>query len=386
MLHFLDRWRIHGFYFLRQNKYVIFLAICLVLSLNMISISTKLARTLLQSPSSYLEDGSHSLSWTLKQPYAPQVLNNVSKSLHHPVCTNNQYAAALDASLTDISLRMDAWLSRLPEHRVLADTRDMNLHNHARFSFFSPMARCNERSCVGGSCGSDVSKIVCGLEQVAKQQKRSDSECVIYSIGCNDWWEFELDVLDKTDCQIHTFDCTGDVSRFHVPKNKRLHFHHVCLGTHHEEAPPSCAELEKCGETWTLEEIQSKLQHKRIDLFKMDIEGFEWDLLESWPELDDQLHGQDYGDKKVVLPMQVLVEVHYQTQFSQIRPRNVGVFGDFKHPLDVVDLQAHLLRMGYIVVERDDNRWCKHCTELTLIRSRCPDRQGISSELAHELS
>jgi hypothetical protein len=46
---------------------------------------------------------------------------------------------------------------------------------------------------------------------------------------------------------------------------------------------------------------------------------------------------------------------------------------DFRLARDVVQLQAHLLRMGYVVVERDDNMECPHCTELTLIRSRCPN-------------
>ena len=42
-----------------------------------------------------------------------------------------------------------------------------------------------------------------------------------------------------------------------------------------------------------------------------------------------------------------------------------------KSPADVVALQRHLLRMGYAVVERDDSRQCPHCTELTLVRTRC---------------
>ena len=38
----------------------------------------------------------------------------------------------------------------------------------------------------------------------------------------------------------------------------------------------------------------------------------------------------------------------------------------------MVELQDHLLHMGYIVVVRDDNQRCRHCTELTLLRVRCP--------------
>ena len=45
---------------------------------------------------------------------------------------------------------------------------------------------------------------------------------------------------------------------------------------------------------------------------------------------------------------------------------------DLKHANDMIQLQTHLLRMGYATVIRDDNRICAHCTELTLIRIKCP--------------
>jgi hypothetical protein len=61
--------------------------------------------------------------------------------------------------------------------------------------------------------------------------------------------------------------------------------------------------------------MQQKLHHKRIDLFKMDIEGFEWPMFESWPVLADQKRSEELS-----LPMQILVEVRTD-EWSQI-----GVF------------------------------------------------------------
>jgi hypothetical protein len=91
----------------------------------------------------------------------------------------------------------------------------------------------------------------------------------------------------------------------------RLHFHHVCLtpysqnthngngnGNHH---PP---DGEMVGESWTLLEMQQKLGHSRIDLLKMDIEGWEWPLFSSWPTLD-----QVVESREILLPMQIVVEV-----------------------------------------------------------------------------
>ena len=111
--------------------------------------------------------------------------------------------------------------------------------------------------------------------------------------------------------------------------------------------------------------MQRSLGHKRIDLFKIDIEGYEWPLFESWPELSDS-HSPD-----VVLPFQILVEIHYQSGFDDLRNPGTARRSDFRFGRDMVNLQAHLLRMGYVVVERDDNQACLHCTELTLIRARC---------------
>jgi heptaprenylglyceryl phosphate synthase len=111
-----------------------------------------------------------------------------------------------------------------------------------------------------------------------------------------------------------------------------------------------------CGDILTLYEIQMMLGHKRIDLFKMDIEGHEWPVFESWSELSDTNQASDK-----VLPMQVLVEIHYQ-------------WVELKHEFlaaNLVRLQEHLLKMGYAVAARDDNQTCAHCSELTLVRYQC---------------
>jgi hypothetical protein len=144
---------------------------------------------------------------------------------------------------------------------------------------------------------SDETKVTCGINHLKEG-------CVVYSIGGNNQWMFELDVLKNTPCEVHTFDCTGPIERFEKPNQDRLHFHHVCLGTTHEPKPDVCHHG-KCGETWTLAEIQKTLGHATIDLFKMDIEGWEWDFLDSWPELNSTQADQ------LLLPNQILLEFHY---------------------------------------------------------------------------
>jgi Caenorhabditis protein of unknown function, DUF268/Methyltransferase domain len=279
------------------------------------------------------------------------------------LCETNPYIGALQESLDEISSRMDLWLVEIGTHYKKAKLEIRR--DHGRFSPFDAMAQCTEKACVGGPCGSDTSKIVCGMKELTHIMSSLNEKCIVYSIGSNNQWEFEAGILQETPCEVHTFDCTGPVSRFRKPENDRLKFHHVCLGPLHEDAPSECVGKAKCGKTWTLLEIQQYLGHKRIDLFKMDIEGYEWPLFESWPQLLDS------NSPDLVLPFQILVEIHYRTQFADLLNPGETDESEFRCGRDMVNLQAHLLHMGYIVVERDDNQYCPHCTELTLVRARC---------------
>jgi len=69
-------------------------------------------------------------------------------------------------------------------------------------------------------------------------------------------------------------------------------------------------------------------------------------------------------------------KIHYRTHFRGLHPDR----SDFKTATDLVELQTHLLRMGYAVVFRDDNGKCRHCTELTLMRIHCPNT-GVYSNM-----
>lgn len=287
------------------------------------------------------------------------------------ICTQNPYVSMLADSAETVTQRMDAWLEPSAYQAIMheAKTNETWSYKWNPFRAFTAMTTCqaSERQCVGGKCRKDESKITCGLSNL-------QPGCVVYSIGGNNQWAFEMDVLRKTPCSVHTFDCTGKRSRFQPPEHDRLHFHHVCLGTEYEPPNPECKEHVgggyfpgKCGPTWTLLEMQRNLGHQHIDLYKMDIEGWEWPLFEAWPAL-----ANNSGPNQVALPMQLLVEIHYRTGFTELwKPGQKNKKIPFKDPPDMVELQRHFLRMGYVVVERDDNHMCPHCTELTLVRMRC---------------
>ena len=112
----------------------------------------------------------------------------------------------------------------------------------------------------------------------------------------------------------------------------------------------------KRRDTWTLEQIQRHLGHDRIDLLKLDIEDLEWPIF-------------DIESTNATIPMQVLIEVHYTWGKKGTR----GVIHDktMSSAKDLVRLQSRLLKMGLITVQRDDNKSCPWCSELTLLRVAC---------------
>ena len=274
-------------------------------------------------------------------------------------CTNNPYMQAVNETFDELNRAAEDWLENQDKYFRRATDAKYTAHDHQRFFPFDSMGTCTSLSCIGGHCSADASKIVCGMSHLS----RLDS-CTVYSIGGNNQWDFELDILEKTRCDVHTFDCTGPIERFTKPENDRLHFHHVCLGAtsvNGSLAMNMPCTMGLCGDTWTLDDMQSRLSHDRIDLLKIDIEGWEWPIF-------DRESIQDIN-----LPMQLLMEVHYCHECKGKLAIESGVQHNenMETAIDMARFQARLLMSGYVVINRDDNPACPHCTELTLLRIRC---------------
>jgi len=95
----------------------------------------------------------------------------------------------------------------------------------------------------------------------------------------------------------------------------------------------------------TLSTITSELGHDRIDLLKMDIEGFETSVFRNWLPTDTNL------------PYQIVVELHLWAI----------------QPPEALLLLNQLYHLGYRVIKRDDNPIDPACSEITLIRVKCPE-------------
>ena len=87
-------------------------------------------------------------------------------------------------------------------------------------------------------------------------------------------------------------------------------------------------------------------------VLKMDIEGFEWEILEQIVR------------SHALMPVSLTVELHYKSQFPKVpfhgrflSPFEMGAWADFM-----------FTRGGYVLVDRRDHSVCLHCCEVVFAR------------------
>ena len=145
---------------------------------------------------------------------------------------------------------------------------------------------------------------------------RLGPDSIIYSVGIGEDLSFDLSVAEKFGCQIHAFDPTPRSLKWVRSQrlDPRIRVHEVGLAASDGDLvlrePPvethvsysvireGEGALIRCP-VESLPTIRKRLGHWHIDLLKMDIEGAEYEVIES-------LRTQD------VLPRQLLVEFHHR--------------------------------------------------------------------------
>jgi hypothetical protein len=145
----------------------------------------------------------------------------------------------------------------------------------------------------------DDSKFLC-----TKLVSQWPDNCIILSFGGNGKWGFEQAAYAKSPREIHTFDCTGSWA---VPHDitSRVTFHKKCVGVEEVAQQPNT----KAGYSQVEGNRMITMSHVynivggQPDYTKMDIEGFEWQLLPSIMASDQQSYD---------LPAQIQVEIHQQ--------------------------------------------------------------------------
>lgn len=226
-----------------------------------------------------------------------------------------------------------------------------------RFQLFLPIVRCpdGELPQRKGASG-DGGKWLC-----MGSLKRSDGGCLVYSIGSNEQFDFEEEMLQEG-CTVHTFDCT---SKPKTLVEGRHVYHSVCLGNKNEVRKGN-------QEFQTLDQVLKQNQHTSVDLLKMDIEGFEYEVFSGW-KWTTSCH----------FPDQISVEIHWNSLYGFTpfhKDRNSWEHMVWPmHELSLAELVvvfAHLAELGYGIVSREDNPDAKNfrgcCSEFTFIRVEHP--------------
>jgi hypothetical protein len=255
----------------------------------------------------------------------------------------------------NLSVELIAFNDRQTVHRWGYEHDPASKHNHARFDMLGPIGpQCTKLEHFGLGDGEKRS---CAISTAPG--------CRIVSIGSNNVWDFERDIVQKTSCRVDTFDCTlaPDV-RPPTDLQDRVQLHPYCVGATNITIHDNTNATRKSGkrhEGAPTERVfldwHSLL--KSIGLvgpptfLKMDVEGFEYGVLRSMM------------NHPSVLPAQIALELHYKTQF-----RDISWFGRYLSAGEIAAVAEELFKVGgYQVVDRHDNPYCKHCTEVLLVRN-----------------
>jgi hypothetical protein len=195
-----------------------------------------------------------------------------------------------------------------------------------------------------------------------RQQHTAEEDCHVISIGSNDRWHFEEQVADALRCTVHTFDCTlrgGQPRR--KPDRDDIRFYNYCIhertfvDTHGRQYLSYRDILEKAG--LLLPDVAS-IKRPPVALLKIDVEGFEYDILSQMISDSASRH---------LLPQQIQVELHWATRMTSLpwmlRARTsaeVALFGG---------MMFH--GGGYLPIHTDFNRYCSSCLEVLYFRAAC---------------
>jgi hypothetical protein len=296
----------------------------------------------------------------------------------------------------EFSAAAEGTVAFMGSQNALSLERKWHAPNHERFDAAPGVAAgaaCKDLARYPADANvDDGAKWLCGLRQL-------QPGCVIYSLGSNYDFSFEYLMIDNTPCSVHTFDCTVIREDARFPRDfeargrGRLTFHKTCLGNQDDDSAG--------GVFLSLRAITQKLDHARVDLIKMDIEGYEYRVVEAL--FADALAQRSSSDN-MHLPMQFSFELHTRLSvgLSEKMVKTIGdksaadsgampdsaalaappVEGDTRDKwgwwdrggLSAGDMQifwSALTHLGYTVVSREDNPGCKCGSEFTVVRSFC---------------
>ena len=199
---------------------------------------------------------------------------------------------------------------------------------------------CNKKVRVGPI--GDGGKILC-IDKIKVH------DCVVYSAGSRLDFSFEIDLIKKFACQVHTFDYTvGKILPNQIPRN--ITFHPWCLGGQNQRKTIS-SDLGFSGKVeqyFTLHSIMHKLGHSTVNILKMDIERHEFSVFNS---LDESF-----------APEQIVFETHIHNAY--------GMWDRSITQLEWDQTWKKIHFMKYFTFSYEPNPLCLCCCEFGIIKHK----------------
>jgi hypothetical protein len=212
---------------------------------------------------------------------------------------------------------------------------------HQRYNLFQPIISCPPGTTLYRYGRThDGGKWLCSFVGLG-------SPCTIFSLGSKGDFSFEESMLESTDCEVHTFDCTYPGTSL----GARHHYHKQCIG----KSPDN--------NFVTLDKAVAMAGASTLDLLKMDIEGYEYDVFADW----------DVQTKS--LPQQLSFELHHTNMYlGTANHLNMASHDQLLWPgVDQITLSQlavlflHLANLGYGIVSQEPNGGSQCCSEFTVL-------------------
>jgi len=192
----------------------------------------------------------------------------------------------------------------------------------------------------------------------------ASDDCNIFSIGSNDQWGFEEEVVQKLPhCVTHTFDCTLPSNKpKRKPKSDHVQFYPYCIGDdaggdndNKQQTDDKTTQFLPYKELW--ERTNTTRPPK---LLKIDVEGFEFGVIPSLLR----------NSPSKIWPEQIMMEVHWATRMvevpSMLRTRQAAeislLFGQIFNYGGYLPVKVKYFEPG-----------CSTCLEVLLVRVLCYD-------------